>query len=163
MQKNDSVDIEKAMKGTASHPSGQPSDLTCRRLIADAHACKELHRRSHRFALQNFQEVMGTEEFLLLPFKEVRRTVTRRMFRNFENLLASPLPPFLSGVPTPQGALLRLPLPCMATTQSDDQSNGGEMGGASRKYGRHEMCTQTFRVETRREVCLSTLSVVPAL
>jgi hypothetical protein len=40
-------------------------------LVADAHACKELHRRSHRFALQNFQDVMGTEEFLLLPFSEV--------------------------------------------------------------------------------------------
>lgn len=39
--------------------------------ISDAHACKELHKRSHRFALQNFQEVMNTEEFLLLPFSEV--------------------------------------------------------------------------------------------
>ena len=37
----------------------------------DTHACKELHKRSHKFALQNFQEVMNTEEFLLLPFSEV--------------------------------------------------------------------------------------------
>ena len=40
--------------------------------FSDTHACKELHKRSHRFALQNFQEVMSTEEFLLLPFQEVR-------------------------------------------------------------------------------------------
>ena len=40
--------------------------------FSDTHACKELHKRSHKFALQNFQEVMSTEEFLLLPFQEVR-------------------------------------------------------------------------------------------
>ena len=40
-------------------------------IISDTHACKELHKRSHKFALQNFQEVMSTEEFLLLPFQEV--------------------------------------------------------------------------------------------
>ena len=40
-------------------------------IISDTHACKELHKRSHKFALQNFQEVMNTEEFLLLPFQEV--------------------------------------------------------------------------------------------
>ena len=40
-------------------------------LLLDTHACKELHKRSHKFALQNFQEVMNTEEFLLLPFQEV--------------------------------------------------------------------------------------------
>ena len=40
-------------------------------LFSDTHACKELHKRSHKFALQNFQEVMSTEEFLLLPFQEV--------------------------------------------------------------------------------------------
>ena len=27
------------------------------RNFADTHACKELHKRSHKFALQNFQEV----------------------------------------------------------------------------------------------------------
>lgn len=37
----------------------------------DAHSCKELHTRSHKYALQNFQQVVGTEEFLLLPFSEV--------------------------------------------------------------------------------------------
>ena len=40
-------------------------------IFSDTHACKELHKRSHKFALQNFQEVMNTEEFLLLPFQEV--------------------------------------------------------------------------------------------
>ena len=40
-------------------------------VFSDTHACKELHKRSHKFALQNFQEVMNTEEFLLLPFQEV--------------------------------------------------------------------------------------------
>lgn len=43
--------------------------------FSDTHACKELHKRSHKFALQNFQEVMNTEEFLLLPFQEVILTV----------------------------------------------------------------------------------------
>lgn len=41
------------------------------KLSLDAHSCKELHTRSHKFALQNFQQVVGTEEFLLLPFSEV--------------------------------------------------------------------------------------------
>ena len=45
----------------------------------DTHACKELHKRSHRFALQNFQEVMNTEEFLLLPFQEV--CILGKMYR----------------------------------------------------------------------------------
>lgn len=40
-------------------------------LFIDAHSCKELHSRSHKYALQNFQQVVGTEEFLLLPFSEV--------------------------------------------------------------------------------------------
>jgi hypothetical protein len=39
--------------------------------VPDAHSCKELHLRSHRYALQNFQQVVGTEEFLLLGFNEV--------------------------------------------------------------------------------------------
>lgn len=39
--------------------------------FSDAHSCKELHTRSHKYALQNFQQVVSTEEFLLLPFSEV--------------------------------------------------------------------------------------------
>ncbi|XP_054268588.1 kelch-like protein 17 [Macrosteles quadrilineatus] len=53
-----------------------PSNCLGIRSFADAHSCKELHRRSHRFALQNFQEVMNTEEFLLLPFTEVEELIS---------------------------------------------------------------------------------------
>lgn len=49
-----------------------PTNCLGIRNFADTHACKELHKRSHKFALENFQEVMSTEEFLLLPFQEVR-------------------------------------------------------------------------------------------
>ena len=48
-----------------------PTNCLGIRNFADTHACKELHKRSHKFALENFQEVMSTEEFLLLPFQEV--------------------------------------------------------------------------------------------
>lgn len=41
----------------------------------DTHSCKELHSRSHCFALQNFQQVVNTEEFLLLPITEVRKYI----------------------------------------------------------------------------------------
>ena len=54
-----------------------PTNCLGIRNFADTHACKELHKRSHKFALENFQEVMNTEEFLLLPFQEVNgRNVT---------------------------------------------------------------------------------------
>lgn len=53
-----------------------PSNCLGIRSFADAHSCKELHRRSHRFALQNFQDVMNTEEFLLLPFSEVEELIS---------------------------------------------------------------------------------------
>ncbi|RZF43522.1 hypothetical protein LSTR_LSTR013046 [Laodelphax striatellus] len=53
-----------------------PSNCLGIRSFADAHSCKELHKRSHRFALQNFQEVMNTEEFLLLPFSEVEELIS---------------------------------------------------------------------------------------
>ena len=48
-----------------------PTNCLGIRNFADTHSCKELHKRSHKFALENFQEVMNTEEFLLLPFSEV--------------------------------------------------------------------------------------------
>ncbi|XP_071447605.1 kelch-like protein 17 [Hetaerina americana] len=53
-----------------------PSNCLGIRSFADAHACKDLHRKSHRFALQNFQEVMQTEEFLLLPIHEVEGLIS---------------------------------------------------------------------------------------
>ncbi|CAH0392150.1 unnamed protein product [Bemisia tabaci] len=53
-----------------------PSNCLGIRSFADVHACKELHKRSHRYALQNFQEVVGTEEFLLLPFSQVEELIS---------------------------------------------------------------------------------------
>ncbi|BES87453.1 kelch-like [Nesidiocoris tenuis] len=53
-----------------------PSNCLGIRTFADAHACEELHKRSHKYALQNFQEVMNTEEFLLLPFSEVEELIS---------------------------------------------------------------------------------------
>ncbi|XP_049283814.1 kelch-like protein 17 [Anopheles funestus] len=53
-----------------------PSNCLGIRSFADAHSCKELHSRSHRYALQNFQQVVGTEEFLLLGFNEVQDLIS---------------------------------------------------------------------------------------
>ncbi|KAJ6643984.1 Kelch-like protein 17 [Pseudolycoriella hygida] len=53
-----------------------PSNCLGIRSFADAHSCKELHSRSHKYALLNFQQVVGTEEFLLLPFSEVNDLIS---------------------------------------------------------------------------------------
>lgn len=53
-----------------------PTNCLGIRTFADTHACQELHKRSHRFALQNFQEVMNTEEFLLLPYQQVDELIS---------------------------------------------------------------------------------------
>lgn len=53
-----------------------PSNCLGIRSFADAHACKELQTSSHQFAVQNFQEVMNTEEFLLLPYNDVEELVS---------------------------------------------------------------------------------------
>ncbi|XP_055312333.1 kelch-like protein 17 [Sitodiplosis mosellana] len=53
-----------------------PSNCLGIRSFADAHSCKELHTRSHKYALQNFQQVVSTEEFLLLPFSEVNDLIS---------------------------------------------------------------------------------------
>ncbi|KAL0271210.1 UNVERIFIED_CONTAM: hypothetical protein PYX00_008380 [Menopon gallinae] len=53
-----------------------PSNCLGIRSFADAHSCKELHKRSHRFALHHFQDVVSTEEFLLLPFAEVEELIS---------------------------------------------------------------------------------------
>lgn len=54
-------------------------------LYLGIHSCKELHLRSHRFALQNFQQVISTEEFLLLGFNEVINCcyISRLVFGEF--------------------------------------------------------------------------------
>ncbi|CAG9803434.1 unnamed protein product [Chironomus riparius] len=53
-----------------------PSNCLGIRSFAGIHSCKELHTRSHRFALQNFQQVISTEEFLLLGFNEVQDLIS---------------------------------------------------------------------------------------
>ncbi|KAJ8953691.1 hypothetical protein NQ314_007299 [Rhamnusium bicolor] len=53
-----------------------PTNCLGIRSFADTHSCKELHLKSHVYALQNFQQVVGTEEFLLLPFEEVNDLVS---------------------------------------------------------------------------------------
>lgn len=40
-------------------------------LVSETHSCNELRTRSHRYALQNFEEVLKTEEFLFLSYSEV--------------------------------------------------------------------------------------------
>lgn len=45
-------------------------------LVSDAHSCKELHLKSHAYALQNFQQVVNTEEFLLLPLEQVQELIS---------------------------------------------------------------------------------------
>lgn len=39
--------------------------------VSETHSCNELKTRSHRYALQNFEEVVKTEEFLFLTYSEV--------------------------------------------------------------------------------------------
>ncbi|XP_050302489.1 kelch-like protein 17 [Anthonomus grandis grandis] len=53
-----------------------PTNCLGIRSFADTHSCKELHLRSHIYALQNFQQVVSTEEFLLLPFEEVKELIS---------------------------------------------------------------------------------------
>ncbi|XP_025834257.1 kelch-like protein 17 [Agrilus planipennis] len=53
-----------------------PTNCLGIRSFADIHSCTELHHKSHCFALQNFQQVVGTEEFLLLPFNEVEKLIS---------------------------------------------------------------------------------------
>jgi len=53
-----------------------PSNCLGIRSFADAHSCEELHRTSHNYALENFQEVALTEEFLLLPYDEIENLVS---------------------------------------------------------------------------------------
>ncbi|XP_074039485.1 kelch-like protein 17 isoform X1 [Leptinotarsa decemlineata] len=53
-----------------------PTNCLGIRSFADTHSCKELHMKSHIYALQNFQQVVGTEEFLLLPFSEVNDLIS---------------------------------------------------------------------------------------
>ncbi|XP_048521515.1 kelch-like protein 17 [Dendroctonus ponderosae] len=53
-----------------------PTNCLGIRSFADTHSCKELHLKSHAYALQNFQQVVNTEEFLLLPFEQVQELIS---------------------------------------------------------------------------------------
>uniref|UniRef100_T1IJD8 Kelch-like protein diablo n=1 Tax=Strigamia maritima TaxID=126957 RepID=T1IJD8_STRMM len=53
-----------------------PTNCLGIRSFADTHACKELHHHSHRYALNNFQEVVQTEEFLILSAHEVEELIS---------------------------------------------------------------------------------------
>lgn len=50
-----------------------PSNCLGIRAFAHAHDCTELQHRAHRFALHHFQDVVATEEFMLLPVSDVSR------------------------------------------------------------------------------------------
>jgi len=43
-------------------------------LVPETHSCNELRTRSHSYALQNFEEVVKTEEFLFLSYSEVNNS-----------------------------------------------------------------------------------------
>ena len=53
-----------------------PSNCLGIRTFADAHACEELHKYSHKYTLENFPQVTLTEEFLFLPYSEVEGLIS---------------------------------------------------------------------------------------
>ncbi|XP_069935542.1 kelch-like protein 17 isoform X7 [Oryctolagus cuniculus] len=53
-----------------------PSNCLGIRGFADAHACGELLRAAHSYVLQHFADVAKTEEFMLLPLKQVLELVS---------------------------------------------------------------------------------------
>uniref|UniRef100_A0A2R9AWB9 Kelch like family member 17 n=1 Tax=Pan paniscus TaxID=9597 RepID=A0A2R9AWB9_PANPA len=48
-----------------------PSNCLGIRGFADAHSCSDLLKAAHRYVLQHFVDVAKTEEFMLLPLKQV--------------------------------------------------------------------------------------------
>jgi len=48
-----------------------PSNCLGIRAFADTHSCRELLRIADMFTQHNFQEVMNSEEFLLLPVSQL--------------------------------------------------------------------------------------------
>lgn len=53
-----------------------PSNCLGIRNFADTHSCEALQTLSHKYALDNFESVCCTDEFLHLPFKQVRELVS---------------------------------------------------------------------------------------
>uniref|UniRef100_A0A8C3Y3H5 Uncharacterized protein n=1 Tax=Catharus ustulatus TaxID=91951 RepID=A0A8C3Y3H5_CATUS len=49
-----------------------PSNCLGIRGFADTHSCSDLLKSAHKYVLQHFVEVSKTEEFMLLPLKQVR-------------------------------------------------------------------------------------------
>lgn len=48
-----------------------PSNCLGIRGFADTHSCSDLLKSAHKYVLQHFVEVSKTEEFMLLPLKQV--------------------------------------------------------------------------------------------
>ncbi|PIO69968.1 kelch repeat protein [Teladorsagia circumcincta] len=59
------------------------------RAFAETYACRELLRCANKYILHNFQDFLGTEEFLLLPFEQLLELITREELhvRSEEQLL----------------------------------------------------------------------------
>ncbi|XP_032483824.1 kelch-like protein 17 isoform X4 [Phocoena sinus] len=53
-----------------------PSNCLGIRGFADTHACSDLLKAAHRYVLQHFVDVAKTEEFMLLPLKQVLELVS---------------------------------------------------------------------------------------
>ncbi|XP_078186058.1 kelch-like protein 17 isoform X1 [Callithrix jacchus] len=53
-----------------------PSNCLGIRGFADAHSCSDLLKAAHRYVLQHFVDVAKTEEFMLLPLKQVLELVS---------------------------------------------------------------------------------------
>ncbi|XP_021789118.2 kelch-like protein 17 isoform X2 [Papio anubis] len=52
-----------------------PSNCLGIRGFADAHSCSDLLKAAHRYVLQHFVDVAKTEEFMLLPLKQLMKCV----------------------------------------------------------------------------------------
>ncbi|CAL9700259.1 unnamed protein product [Knipowitschia caucasica] len=53
-----------------------PSNCLGIRSYADAQGCHDLHKAAHNYTMEHFLEVVGGQEFLLLPVEEMARLLT---------------------------------------------------------------------------------------
>lgn len=56
-----------------------PSNCLGIRGFADTHSCSDLLKSAHKYVLQHFVEVSKTEEFMLLPLKQVGGVLTHTL------------------------------------------------------------------------------------